>query len=102
MSIAGVVSSSYGCAQPELPAVFTRTPAYRKAIEEVISGTSTEFKGQPEDTTTAVLGDTGENPSQSSGSSGGGSFHAGWWFALIFLRRWYFRSITLLRTYRSE
>jgi hypothetical protein len=50
-ALAGIVSSGPGCAHPNVPAFYTRVPAYTKAIDDVISGSSTELTGNPVDTT---------------------------------------------------
>jgi len=67
LSLAGTVSQAIGCAQPDLPDLQTRTPAYAGAIDDVISGITNEFKGKPVEAT-AVLEDSG-----SKGGGGGGA-----------------------------
>ena len=62
--------------------MYTRVPAYARAINDVISGRSTELKGVPVAEASAVLGDSGEQ-----GGGGGGAFGAGWWVLLVMLRR---------------
>jgi len=62
------------------PGVYTRVPAYARAIDGVIKGRSTELKGAPESGEAAVLGDSGKQ-------SGGGAFNIGWWAFLTMLGR---------------
>jgi len=84
--LAGAISMGVsGCAQPGIPEIHTRIPAYATAIEAVISGKTNELKGKPVEETapvepTAVKGE--------SGSKGGGvNIFLG--IILVLLRRWW-------------
>lgn len=63
--------------------MYTRVPAYVRAIDDVIKGRSTELKGVPDAGGTAVLGDSAEQV----GGGGSGAFNGGWWVLLAMLRR---------------
>jgi secreted trypsin-like serine protease len=68
LSLVGAVSRGIdGCAQPGIPELHTRIPAYVPAINDVINGKTNEFKGKPVEAT-AVLEDSG-----SKGGGGGGA-----------------------------
>ena len=89
LSLAGLVSQGIdGCAQPGIPEIHTRVPAYAKAIDDVISGKTNEFKGEPIEET-AVLEESG------SKGGGGGAINLFMGIILILVRTWRFRPRTL-------
>ena len=80
-SLAGLVSQGIdGCAQPGIPEIHTRVPAYARAIDDVINGTTNEFKGEPIEET-AVLEESG-----SKGGGGGGAINIFLGIILILVR----------------
>lgn len=88
-SLAGLVSQGIdGCAQPGIPEIHTRVPAYAQAIDDVISGKTNEFKGEPIEGT-AVLEESG------SKGGGGGAINLFLGVILILVRTWRFRPWTL-------
>jgi len=92
--LAGLASWVQGCAQPNLPAVFTRIPAYANALNAVMDGKSSTLNAEPD--ATAVLPDSGETDTPDSTGAGtettttgggGGATLPIAWLGLVLLRR---------------
>ena len=81
--LAGLASWTWGCAQPNLPAIFTRVPAYARALKAVMDGQASTLTGEPDATDTSPSGgDTTSSPedtetSETSTLSGGGAGDGG-------------------------
>ena len=86
-SLIGAVSFALGgCGRSGSPDVQTRVPAYAQAINDVISGKTSELKGKPVEAT-AVLGENGTQGN--TGNSGGGAINFFLMINIILLRgRW--------------